>query len=351
LTDTDLVIEPVPPLNGSSEAISIGQGNIQTLLTDADREVRRIAYEHYADAHLAYRNTMAASLATEVKENVFMARARYFDSALQAAVESDFVPESVFHNLITTYRKHLPTWHRYWRVRRQALGYETLYEYDVKAPLTDTPPVISFSQALEWVCTGMQPLGDEYVSIMRRGAETERWIDIYPSVGKRAGAFSSGAPGTHPFIMLNNNDDIFGLSTLAHELGHSMHSYYSWQNQPYIYADYPIFLAEVASNFNQALVRDYLFRTTDALDFQIALIEEAMSNFHRYFFIMPTLARFEAEIHRQVEEGQSLTANAMIALMADLFREGYGDEVEIDDVRTGITWAQFSTQMYLNFYV
>jgi oligoendopeptidase F len=186
---------------------------------------------------------------------------------------------------------------------------------------------------------------------LRRGALAERWIDIYPNRGKRAGAFSYGGPGTHPFIMLNYNDDLFSMSTLAHELGHSLHSYLSWQTQPFIYARYSLFAAEVASNFNQALVRDYLLRTQSDRDFQITLIEEAMSNFHRYFFIMPTLARFELAIHERVERSQPLSAATLIQLMADLFAEGYEDEISLDRERTGITWAEFSTHLYANFYV
>jgi oligoendopeptidase F len=179
----------------------------------------------------------------------------------------------------------------------------------------------------------------------------QRWVDIYPNQGKRMGAFSSGVQGTYPFILMSYNDDMFSVSTLAHELGHSMHSYYTRHTQPPVYAGYSLFAAEVASNFNQALVRAHLLNTNSDPDFQIAVIEEAMSNFHRYFFLMPTLARFELHIHEQVERGEALTADGMIGLMADLFREGYGDEVELDAERVGITWGQFATHMYANFYV
>jgi oligoendopeptidase F len=150
---------------------------------------------------------------------------------------------------------------------------------------------------------------------------------------------------------MSYNDDIFSMSTLAHELGHSMHSYHSWQAQPPIDADYSLFVAEVASNFNQAMVRAHLLETNADPEFQIAVVEEAMANFHRYFFIMPTLARFEREIHERVERGEALTADTLIELMAGLFREGYGDEVDLDVERTGITWGQFATHMYSNFYV
>ncbi|RIK37752.1 MAG: oligoendopeptidase F, partial [Chloroflexi bacterium] len=349
LTNADLAFAPAETSGG--DAVEVGQGNIGALVTNADRTVRRTAWTNYADAHLAYKNTMANCLIAGVKQNVFRARARRYDSALEAAMAPNNIPPAVFHNLIETFRKHLPTWQRYWRLKRQALGLNPMYEYDIKAPLTDARIHVPYDQAVTWVEEGMRPLGDEYVSVLRRGALHERWIDIYPNRGKRAGAFSYGGPGTHPFIMLNYNNDLFSMSTLAHELGHSMHSYFSWKIQPFIYARYSLFAAEVASNFNQALVRDYLLRTQTDRDFQITLIEEAMSNFHRYFFIMPTLARFELEIHERVERSQPLSAGTLIQLMADLFAEGYGDEIALDRERTGITWAEFSTHLYANFYV
>jgi oligoendopeptidase F len=349
LTNTDLPFAAVQTSDGQS--LEIGQGNIAALLADSDRNVRRSAWENYADAHLAYKNTMANCIAAGVKQDVFRARVRRYASSLEAALSPNQLPLSVFHNLIDTYRRHLPVWHRYWQVRRRALGFEKLYEYDIKAPLTQARSHVSYQQAVEWIVAGMRPLGDEYVEVLRRGAIEERWVDIYPNKGKRAGAFSYGGPGTHPFIMMNYNDDIFGVSTLAHELGHSLHSYYSWRTQPLIYARYTLFAAEVASNFNQALVRSYLLNTQSDRDFQISLIEEAMSNFHRYFFIMPTLARFELEIHEHVERGQALSADSLIELMADLFAEGYGDEVVMDRQRVGITWAEFATHLYSNFYV
>ncbi len=349
LTNSELPFAPAH--TAQDEPVEIGQGNIGALITHADREVRRTAWESYADAHLAYKKTMANCLLAGVKQNVFMAKARRYDSALDAALASEQIPAAVFHNLIDTYKKNLPTWHRYWRVRRKALGLDELHEYDIKAPLTSQAPTVSYSQAVDWIVEGMRPLGEEYVSVLRRGATEERWVDIYPNKGKRAGAFSYGGPGTHPFIMMSFTDDLFSMSTLAHELGHSLHSYYTWNTQPLIYADYSLFVAEVASNFNQAMVRAHIFETQTDRDLQIAVIEEAMSNFHRYFFIMPTLARFELEVHQRVERGEALNADDLNELMADLFAEGYGGEVALDRARTGITWAEFSTHLYSNFYV
>lgn len=361
LTDADLKCAPARSSTG--ETFEVTQGTINALRTHPDHEVRRTAFENYADAHLAFKNTMANCLAAGVKQDVFRMRARRYKSSLEAALASNFIPLDVFPNLIQTFRANLPTWHRYWAIRQRALGVDKLRVYDEKAPLTRAQPVVSFEQAIEWICAGMQPLGDEYVSVARRGMTEQRWVDKYPNQGKRAGAFSTGAPGTQPFILMSYNDDLFSLSTLAHELGHSMHKYFTQKTQPFVYTQYGIFLAECASNFNQALVRDYLLKNASRLtaqsptsnlqshEFEISVIEEAMSNFHRYFFIMPTLARFELEIHERVERGQALTAQTMIDLLADLFAEGYGANVEMDRERVGITWAQFATHLYRNFYV
>ncbi len=347
LTDLNLIIEPA----AGESPIPIAQGNISALLVDENREVRRTAWQNYADAHLSYKDTMANVVATGVKQHAFQAQARRYESSFASALANNHIPQGVFHNLIATFRKNLPIWHRYWRVRRKALGYEKLHVYDIKAPLTKRAPNVSYEQAVEWICEGMKPLGDEYVSTMRQGCLQDRWVDIYPNQGKRSGAFSCGSQGTYPFILMSYNDDLFSLSTLAHELGHSMHSYYTCTTQPFVYANYSIFVAEVASNFNQALVRKHLLEQHPDPAFQISIIEEAMSNFHRYYLIMPTLARFELELHERVERGEALTADSMIELMTALFRECYGDEVEIDEQRIGITWAQFPIHLYLNFYV
>ena len=350
LTNSEMIFAPATSADGT-QRFEVTHGTISAWLHSPDRAVRRTAWESYADGHLAYKNTMANVLAAGIKQDVFRARARRYTSSLEAALTPPNIPMTVFHNLIDVFRRNLPTWHRYWQLRRTVLGVDTLHEYDIKAPLTDDKIEVPYKQAVEWICAGMAPLGNEYVDVLRRGALEERWIDIYPNKGKRLGAFSYGGPGTHPFIMMSYNDDVFSLSTLAHELGHSMHSYFSWRTQPAIYARYTLFAAEVASNFNQAMVRDYLLRTQPDRAFQIALLEEAMSNYHRYFFIMPTLARFELELHERAERGEPLTAPVMIELMADLFAEGYGDDLVFDRQRTGSTWAQFSTHLYSNFYV
>jgi len=194
-------------------------------------------------------------------------------------------------------------------------------------------------------------MGDEYIRIMRKGCLEDRWVDWSINIGKREGAFSAGGPSdVHPFIMMSYNHHIGGMSTLAHELGHSMHAYYASRAQPMIYNSVPSIVAETASNFHQAMTRAHLLQSNQTKTFQIEVLEEAMGNFHRYFFVMPTLARFELETHQRIEKGESLTADYMNNLMADLFSEGYGGEVNVDRDRVGITWATFTTHLYIDFY-
>jgi oligoendopeptidase F len=352
LANTDLKFAPAVGTKGDQQEVA--QGTIGALLTSPDRELRRTAFENYADAHLAMQHAMAASLAGGTKRDVFYARARGFPSSLAAALEPSYVPEDVYRNVIQAFRDNVGTWHRYWRVRRKALGLSELKPYDTRAPVGESTLKVPYEQAVEWIAEGIAPLGEEYVKVLRRGALEDRWVDIYPNRGKRMGAFSTGVPDTVPFIFMSYNDDIFSMSTLAHELGHSMHSYYSRKAQPFIYSNYGLFQAEVASNMHQALVRRHLLATQTDPAFQVAVIEEAMSNFYRYFFIMPSLARLELEVHERVERGGAITADYLNNLMADLMMEVYGSEVEVserDRQRIGSTWAQFHTHLYSNFYV
>jgi oligoendopeptidase F len=328
----------------------VAQSTVGALAGHADRDVRRSAWENYCDTHLAYKNTLAASLTTAVTRDVFMSRVRKHGTALEAALYENNIPTSVFDNLIGTFQKHIPTWHKYWAVKKRALKLDKMHHYDIWAPIATNQPVVSYEQSVEWISAAMAPLGSAYTDAMKRGCLEQRWVDVYPNAGKSAGAFSFGARGTYPFIMMSYTDDLSSMSTLTHELGHSMHSYLTWQNQPAVYSNYSLFVAEVASNFHQAMTRAYLFDHNQDRDFQIALIEEAMDNFHRYFFIMPTLARFEREFHARVEDGRGVTADDLNALCHDLFAEGYGGELELDREREGITWAQFG-HLYANFYV
>jgi oligoendopeptidase F len=339
-----------PASSADGQTLEVAQGTIYALLDSPDRAARRTAWENYRDSFLAFKNTSAATLETSIKQNVFQMRARGYKSTLEMALSDQNLPTDVFYNLIETFKKNLPTWHRYWRLRRKALGVESLHTYDIWSPLTSEARVMPYREAVDWIVAGLAPLGNEYVAAVRRGALEERWVDAMPNQNKREGAFSSGSNGTYPFIVMTYDDGISALSTLAHELGHSMHSYLTWQTQPVIYSDYGMFVAEVASNFHQAMVRAYMLREAKDRSFRINILEEAMQNFHRYFFIMPTLARFELVAHERVEHGEALTADSLIELCANLFAEGYGADMHLDRDRDGITWATFG-HLYADYYV
>ncbi len=348
MTDSEMKYPSAQTSDG--EDLPVTQGTLDKILASPDREARRTAWEGFRDTHLAFQNSLGSNLLNSIKANVFGQRVRKYPTTLDAALFTNNIPPQVFHNLIETTRKNLPVWHKYWRVRREALGQTDLQPYDIWAPLTREKVTVPYETAVEWICAGLAPLGEEYVSTARRGLLEEGWVDVYPNLNKSAAQFSSGSKGTHPFIIMLYDDTIFSMSTLAHELGHSMHSYLTWKHQPIVYSQYSLFAAEVASNFNQALVRDHLLKTNSDPQFQVSLLEEAFSNFHRYFFIMPILAQFELEIHQRVERGEGVTAQDMNALMADLFAEGYGSEMDFDRDRTGITWATFG-HLYQDYYV
>ena len=256
----------------------------------------------------------------------------------------------MFHTTIDTFKSHLPLWHRYWEIKRRGLGVDKLHGYDIDVPLIRSQRKIPYEQGMQMVVEGLAPLGSEYAGPMKRGLYDERWVDALPNEGKAGGAFSSGAWGTHPYLLLSYDDTLENVSTLAHEMGHSMHSYFAWKHQPPVYAH----VLHVRSRDSLQLqpgadARRPPEEDHDA-DFELEILAEAMSNFHRYFFIMPTLARFELECHEHEERGEGLTADGMSKLMADLYREAYGPAVEVDDARVGITWAEFP-HLFGNFYV
>ena len=341
-----------PAVDSKGKKIEVTQGNFySTLLEHPDRKVRESSFNNYHDKHIEFKNTLATNLSTSISANVFNMRARKFNSTLSASLFANNVPEAVFHNLINTFKKKLPVWHRYFEIKRKALKLRDFQYYDVWAPLAQKSTPISFEKAVDYISDSLTPLGNEYVSALRQGCLKDRWVDSTVNVGKMNGAFSYGSPETHPFIMMSYTNDIGSMSTLAHELGHSMHSYLSWKNQPFAYSGYSLFVAEVASNFNQAMMRGHLLKTVKDPNFLIGLIEEAVSgNFFRYFFQMPILARFELETHQRAERGEPLTADSMMNLMADLFSEGFGPKVKIDRPRVGMVWSTFS-HLFADYYV
>ena len=349
LTNADFKFKPAK--DSAGKVIDLTQGTYHNMLHNPDRKARRTAYENYMDKYIEHKNTLSSNLAHSIKANVFYMRARRHESSLAASLFDLNIPTDVFHNLIDTFKKNLPVWHRYFAIRRKALGLKKLAYYDMWAPIAKRRVKVPFEKAVELICESLAPMGKEYVETVRRGSLQERWVDVYPNQGKAEGAFSWGSQGTHPFINMSYTDEVTSMSTLAHELGHSMHSYLTWKNQPFVYTDYSLFVAEVASNFHQAMMRGHLLKTVTDKNFQLALIEEAVGgNFFRYFFQMPILARFELETHQRVERGEALTTDFMVDLMADLFAEGFGPNFDLDHERVGMTWSTFG-HLFADYYV
>ena len=350
LANAELDVAPAEDAQGVEHAVT--QSVVSALKEHPDRTLRENAWRNYADAHLARKRTMASLLVTGARQTNLLARTRRYDDALAMTLGPLEVSREVVDTLLATYREQLGVWHRYFELKRRHLGLDRLQPWDVDAPVSPNPPVVGYEESVDWLGAALQPLGDDYVATMRRGALHDGWVDRAPNAGKRMGAFSTSWGGSKPYIMMSWTDDLGSASTLAHELGHSMHSHLSWREQPYPYARYTLFAAEVASNFHQAMMRDHLFRERAGdRDFELALIDETMANFGRYFLIMPTLMRFELELHRRADAGQGLTADALSEHLAGLFAEAYGPAMEIDEERVGITWAQFHTHLYSRFYV
>ena len=352
LTDADLRFADAT--DSAGQAVRVGQTTIPpTGIQSRDREHRRTAWESFCDGYLSVKDTLTSNYLTCVKQQIFDTRVRSYDSVLHNRLSPGAAPTQVFHNLIDTFKSNLSIWHRYWDVRRRLLGVEALRPYDQWAPLQDDEPAVPYEQAVEWCCASMEPLGTEYVAPLRRGCGVERWIDYEPNIGKRQGAASVGGRlgSTRDFLYLSYDGTLQSVSVLAHELGHAMHGHLVNRAQPAAYRAMGMsMVAETASNFNQALLRAHLMQSKAGDDaFQLALLDEAMFNFHRYFFIMPTLARFEWEVYRRAEQGQPLNVDVLNGLAGELFAEGYGTTLTDDPERTPITWAQFQ-HLYIPFY-
>ncbi|MGD8456702.1 MAG: M3 family oligoendopeptidase [Anaerolineales bacterium] len=352
LVDADLAFEDAVDSQGKKHPVY--QANMDIALQDPDRERRRTAWESYFDGYLSMENTLASIYLANVKQWMVLAEARGYGSVLEMMLTPTKLPLEVFHNLIDTFKKNLPTWHRYWAVKAKVLGVDAMRPYDVWASTVKDPPVISYKQSVEWICESLKPLGEEYVSILWKGSLEGRWVDWAPNIEKRQNAASSLQVGHKPpFIYMSYDDSMIALSTLTHELGHSMHGVYTAENQPEVYIGYRSMsstVGETPSNFHQAMTRAYLQELkADDRDFQLALIDEAMANYHRYFFIMPMLACFEYEVFNRAVEGQPLTALELNDILRGFYAEGYGETMEDDPARTGITWAQF-LHLYEPFY-
>jgi oligoendopeptidase F len=332
------------------QEVQLTQGNyVPRFLENRDRRVRAEAFQAMLGTYDAYRNTFATTLGAQVKRDIFFARARRYENALEAALSPNNIPVSVYDNLIATVDRNLPLLHRYLRLRKRLLGLDELHMYDLYVPMVkDVEYKIAYEDAQEQVASALGPLGGEYVSELREGFGA-RWIDVYENAGKRSGAYSWGAYGTNPFMLLNYQRSLDSMFTLAHEAGHSMHSFLTWRSQPYPYGSYTLFVAEVASTLNEALLTHYLLQNTDDRTLRMYVINHALETFRTTLYRQTLFAEFEREAHARAEGGESLTPELLNGIFKGLNDKYYGAEVAVDDL-IGVEWARIP-HFYSSFYV
>jgi len=335
--------------NDKGEDVELTHGRYIQFLESRNQEVRRSAFDAMYSTYAKYKNTLAATLNANVSKNIFYSRVRKFPSALEMSLSSDNIGKEVYTNLIDTIHEHLPLLHRYLALRKQLLKLDELHMYDLFAPLVEEFDMeISYEEAKRTVKESLKPLGEDYLTVLQEGFDNG-WIDIYENEGKRSGAYSWGAYGTHPYVLLNHKDNLNSMFTLAHEMGHAMHSYYSDKNQTYRNAQYPIFLAEVASTLNEALLMDYLLnKSTDPKE-KLYLLTYYADQFRTTVFRQTMFAEFEMIIHDKAEQGESLTPQLLSEIYYDLSKKYHGPVMTVDQA-IEMEWARIP-HFYSSFYV
>jgi oligoendopeptidase F len=347
LNDADLKFGFIKDEEG--DQVELSQGRYLRFILSPDRNVRSSAFHKYHEAYKGQRNTIAATYSTHVKADIFYARSRKYNSSLEAALFKDNIPASVYENLITAVHDRLPLLHRYMEMRRHALGLPDLHMYDLHVPLVpEADSVFAYDRATGLVTEAVAPLGAAYQSAVKEGFNS-RWTDVYETQNKSSGAYSWGVYGVHPFMLLNHQDTLRDVFTLAHEMGHSIHTYYTFKHQPYVYANYSLFVAEVASTLNEELMTDYLLKSSDDKAVQLAVVNYSLEQFRTTLYRQTMFAEFEKIAHERAEAGESLTAELMSEIHYDLNKLYHGPGVVVDE-DIAIEWARIP-HFYRSFYV
>ncbi|MDV2582711.1 oligoendopeptidase F [Alkalibacillus haloalkaliphilus] len=346
LNNADIEFPTIKDENG--EEVQLSHGRYREFLDSKDRSVRQQAFEKMYETFGQYKNTFSATLSGQVKKANFFAKARNYNSAREAALDKNNIPEKVYDNLVDAVNERLSSLHRYMDLKKKALGVDKLHMYDIYTPLVDEKIKVTIDEAKDYVIKGLEPLGEEYTSIVQQGYE-ERWIDWLETKGKRSGAYSSGGYLTNPYILMNWQDNVDNLFTLAHELGHSLHSYYTRKYQEPRYGDYSIFVAEVASTANEALLNDYLLKTLDEKKKRLYLLNNFLEGFRGTVFRQTMFAEFEHEIHQRDQNGEALTAEKLTEIYYNLNKKYFGDDVHVDE-SIGLEWARIP-HFYMGYYV
>lgn len=329
--------------------IELTNGNYATFMESQNRTVRKEAFEALYKQYKAYINTLASAFYGNVKQAMFYAQARGYASTLNMYLDGSFIPESVYKNLIDTVNKNLDKMHRYVEIRKNALKVDELHFYDIYAPMVeDISWKITYEEAKEIVIKALEPMGEEYVSHIKEGFDNG-WVDVYENTGKRSGAFSWGAYGTHPYVFLNYQNTLNDVFTLIHEMGHAMHTYYSNTSQPYIYAGYKIFVAEVASTCNEALLMQYMLKNTEDEKKRRYLLNHFYEQFKGTLYRQTMFAEFEMEAHARAERGEVLSAESLCEMYRQLNEKYFGENMVIDE-EIACEWARIP-HFYTPFYV
>jgi oligoendopeptidase F len=336
------------PIQGTKEQIEISHGSFDETLHHTNRDIRRAAYNSYTDAYLAHSQTFADALTGKANVSHKFAKARRYDSTLTQVLSNEDISKDVFDRVLQVCHEHRPLFQRYFRARAAILKITKVAEYDFLAPLCNNSPSFPYEQGKSLVLDALLPLGKEYVDRATHGLTVERWADVYPAPGKYSNAFSSGTYGTRPFLLINYSPNMTEVGTLAHELGHSMHSLITNRSQPIYYSNYSMMVAETASNLNQVLLRDHILKSCDR-EIALSVLEEAFYFAHRYLFLFPTLSQIEHSLHSAYAAGCALGASDLSKETVATFSAAYGDAVDFEEARLGTKWSQFG-HFYVPFY-
>ena len=347
LNDADLTFPDATDAQGNKHPVT--HGSYVPLMMSADRTLRESAYESLYSTYHQFRNTFAATLGAQNKQLKFFADARRYDSALEAALSGNEVPTEVYTNLIETVHSNMPAMYRYVALRKEMLGVDQLKFSDLYVPIVDECDLtFTYEEACDIILKALEPMGEDYLALVRKGL-SERWVDVYETPGKRSGAYSAGGFGMHPVILMNFQGKLDDVFTLIHEMGHSIHTYLSCANQPVCYSDYVIFVAEVASTCNEALLTRYFLEHAKNERERAYFLNHFLEQFRATLYRQTMFAEFELKVSQLVATGAGVTADALCSMYKDLNRLYFGDGIELDD-RIALEWARIP-HFYYRFYV
>ncbi|MBO1299756.1 MULTISPECIES: oligoendopeptidase F [unclassified Enterococcus] len=347
LNNADLEFPTITGENG--EKIQLSHGVYGQLLESTDREVREAAFKGLYSVYEQFRNTFASTLGTHIKGHNFKAKARNYTSAREASLSNNHIPESVYDTLVTVVNKHLPLLHRYMELRKRLLDVDTLHMYDLYTPVLGEAPIkFTYEEAVEKAIESLAPMGEEYLAVVKE-AFSSRWIDVVENKGKPSGAYSSGSYDTNPYILMNWHDTLDQLFTLVHEMGHSVHSYFTRSNQPFVYGDYSIFLAEIASTTNENILTEHLLATEEDPRVRAYVLNHYLDGFKGTIFRQTQFAEFEHFMHQEDAKGTPLTSEYLSESYGELNAKYYGPAVE-KDPEIKYEWARIP-HFYYNYYV